>query len=130
MRIERGLMIALGYGKYFRSESIVGLEPIEENRGPGKRTKVHVEGLREPITASRSEGAILRDLLGAPEELTKSREQQQLLGDILDTVADINPVLRSIIRDQGKWDLNRLAERIQDALGAEAESPAAAGPPG
>ena len=128
MRIERGLMIALGYGKYFRSESIVGLEPIEENRGPGKRTKVHVEGLREPIVASRSEGAILRDLLGAPEELTKSREQQQLLGDILDTITGVNPVLRSIVRDQGKWDLDRLAERIQETLGEEAQADGATGP--
>jgi hypothetical protein len=41
MRIDKGLMIPLGYGKYFRSDSIVGLEPIEENRGPGKRTRVY-----------------------------------------------------------------------------------------
>jgi hypothetical protein len=116
MRVEKGVMVALGYGKYFRSESIVGLEPIEENRGPGRRTKVHVEGLGEPLVASRSEGAILRDLTETPNEIVKAREQYELLSDIADTVAEINPMLRSIIRDQGQWDLDRLEERLRDLL--------------
>jgi len=116
MRVERGLMVPLGYGKYFRSESIIGLEPIEENRGPGMRTQVFVEGRSEPVIASRSEGAILRDLTGAPHEAAKSQEQQQLLHDIADTLGTINPLMRSIIRDQGRWDLDRLEERINDVL--------------
>jgi hypothetical protein len=121
MRIEKGTMVALGYGKYFRSDSIVGLEPIEEGRGPGKRTHVYIEDLDEPIIASRSEGAILRDLIEMPKEITKTREQYQLLSDILDTISEINPVLRSIIRDQGKWDIDRLEERIKELLGDEDE---------
>ena len=64
MKIEKGIMVPLGYGKYFRSDSIVGLEPVEEGRGPGKRTKVYIEHLATPLIASRSEGAILRDLGG------------------------------------------------------------------
>jgi hypothetical protein len=116
MRIEKGLMIPLGYGKYFRSESIAGIEPIEENRGPRMRTRVYVEGCSEPVVASRSDGAILRDLIGSPHETMKSQEQQQLLADILDTLATINPMLRSIIHDQGHWDLDRLEERIKDVL--------------
>ena len=119
MRIEKGIMVALGYGKYFRSDSIVGLEPIEEGRGPGKRTHVYIEDLDEPITASRSEGAILRDMIEMPKEITKTREQYQLLGDILDTVTEINPILRSIVRDQGNWDIDRLEERIREILGNE-----------
>jgi hypothetical protein len=122
MRIEKGLMVPLGYGKYFRSESIVGLEPVEEGRGPGQRTKVYIEGLTTPIVASRSEGAILRDMVEMPKEITKSHEQRELLSDILDTVGDINPLLRSIIRDQGKWDLDRLEERIRDVLREDDES--------
>jgi hypothetical protein len=121
MRIERGLMVPLGYGKYFRSESIVGLESIEEGRGPGQRTRVYIEHLPTPIVASRSEGAILRDMVEMPKEITKSREQRELLSDILDTIDDINPLLRSIIRDQGKWDLDRLEERIRDILRDEEE---------
>lgn len=112
-------MVPLGYGKYFRSEKIVGLEPIEEGRGPGKRTWVFIEDLDEPIVASRSEGAILRDMTEMPSEITRVREQHQLLGDILDTIDEINPMLRSIIRDQGKWDLDRLEERIREVLEGE-----------
>jgi hypothetical protein len=116
MKIEKGLMVPLGYGKYFRSESIVGLEPVEEGRGPGQRTKVYIENLANPVVASRSEGAILGDMAEMPKEITKVREQRELLSDILETISDINPLLRSIIRDQGKWDLDRLEERIQDVL--------------
>ena len=119
MRIEKGIMVALGYGKYFRSDSIVGLEPIEEGRGPGKRTNVYIEDLADPIVASRSEGAILRDLIEMPKEITKTREQFQLLSDILDTVSEVNPILRSIVRDQGDWDLDRLEEKIKEVLEEE-----------
>ena len=121
MKIEKGIMVALGYGKYFRSDSIVGIEPIEEGRGPGNRTSVYIEDLDEPIVASRSDGAILRDMIEMPKEITKTREQYQLLGDILDTVTEINPILRSIVRDQGNWDIDRLEERIKEILGDEEE---------
>ena len=121
MRIEKGIMVPLGYGKYFRSESIVGLEPVEEGRGPGQRTRVYIEQLPTPVIASRSEGAILRDVVEMPREVTRIREQHDLLSDILDTISDINPLLRSIIRDQGHWDLDRLEERIKEVLRDEEE---------
>ncbi|MCA9935578.1 MAG: hypothetical protein H6662_12325 [Ardenticatenaceae bacterium] len=118
MRIEKGLMVALGYGKYFRSDSIVGFEPIEEGegRGPGKRTRVFIEGQAEPFTASRTEGTILRDMVSSSGEVARAQEQYQLLVDILETVQEINPMLRTIIREQGKWDLNRLERRIRETL--------------
>jgi hypothetical protein len=123
MRIEKGLMVALGYGKYFRSDSIVGLEPIEEEegRGPGRRTRVHIQGLAEPLTASRAEGTILRDMVEQPDEIIHAQEQYQLLLDILEAVQDINPMLRTIVRDQGKWDLNQLERRIREILRPENE---------
>lgn len=121
MKIEKGSLVPLGYGKYFRSDSIVGLEPIEEGRGPGKRTKVYIEHLDTPMIASRSEGAIVRDLVDLPQEVTRIREQHELLSDILDTIGEINPLLRSIIRDQGHWDLDRLEERIREILRDEEE---------
>jgi hypothetical protein len=43
-----------------------------------------------------------------------------LLSDILDTITDIDPLLRSIIRDQGKWDLDKLEARLQELLSEEA----------
>ncbi len=123
MRIEKGRMIALGYGKYFRSESIAGLERIEEGRGPGKRTQVYVEKLEEPVIASRSENSILRDLVESPREIAEAREQYELLSDILDTISEINPILRSIIQDQGQWDLDQLERRIKETLEGEKEQP-------
>jgi hypothetical protein len=114
-------MVALGYGKFFRSDSIVGLEPIEEDRGPGMRTKVYVHDLPQPVIASRSENAILRDLTGTPRAESKAREAFQLLSDVHDTIADINPLLRKIIRDQGNWDLDRLEERLHEVLSEESE---------
>ncbi len=123
MKIEKGQIIALGYGKHFRSESIVGLERIEEGRGSGKRTQVYVEGLEEPVVGSRSETAILRDLVESPKEITGAREQYELLSDILDTISEINPMLRSIIQDQGQWDLDQLERRIKETLEGEQEQP-------
>jgi hypothetical protein len=122
MKIEKGILVPLGYGKYFRSDSIVGLEPIEEGRGPGKRTRVYIEHLDAPMIASRSEGAIVRDLVDLPQEVTRAREQHEVLSDILDTIGEINPLLRSIIRDQGRWDLDRLEERIREILRDEEEA--------
>ncbi|MBM3240162.1 hypothetical protein FJZ31_28085 [Candidatus Poribacteria bacterium] len=119
MKIEQGTMVALGYGKYFRSDAIVGLEPIEEGRGAGKRTKVYINGHTDPIIASRTEGTILRDLVEAPREITQAREHTELLRDILESITDIPPMLRSIIRDQGKWDLDRLEEHMREVLEME-----------
>ena len=56
-------MIALGYGKFARADRIFAVVPIEsDERGDGRRTYVHVDGLTEPVVASRSERAILADV--------------------------------------------------------------------
>ena len=112
-------MIQLGYGKYFRSESIIGLEPIEEERGPGKRTNVYIEGFSNPIVASRGEGAILRDLTRSPDEIVQMQENTELLKDLLDSLSGIPPMLRSIIREQGNWDLDRLERHVREVLETE-----------
>jgi hypothetical protein len=58
-------MIALGYGKWVRADRVYAVVPIEgEDRGDGRRTLVHVEGIAEPLVASRSDRAILADLAG------------------------------------------------------------------
>lgn len=58
-------MVPLGYGRFVRAEEIVAVLPIEDGRGSGRRTYVHVAGLAAPIVASRSEGAILADMKAA-----------------------------------------------------------------
>src|SRR5439155_14648927 len=62
MDVKRGRMVFLGYGKYWRSDHILGLMPIEQGRGPGQRTNVFIEGQAEPIVASRTEQSILEDM--------------------------------------------------------------------
>ena len=48
-------MVFLGFGKYARADKIYALEPIRgKDRGGGKRTLVWVDGISEPIVASRS----------------------------------------------------------------------------
>jgi hypothetical protein len=56
-------MIFLGFGKYARADKIYALEPIETGqRGSGRRTRVWVEGVADPIVASRTERTILHDM--------------------------------------------------------------------
>ena len=119
MQVASGQMVPLGYGKYFRSDRIIGLEPIEEEegRGPGRRTRVYVEGAPQPIVASRAEGTILRDMVQTPREVTRAAEQYELLVDILETVRDIDPMLRTIVQQQGDWDLEVVYQ--EGAMGFE-----------
>ncbi len=59
-------MVALGYGKFVRADRIYALVPLEgPDRGDGRRTLVHVEGIDDPVVASRSESAIARDVAEA-----------------------------------------------------------------
>lgn len=59
-------MVALGYGKFARADRVFALVPLAgAERGDGRRTLVYVEGVEDPIVASRSEGAIARDLAEA-----------------------------------------------------------------
>ena len=59
-------MVALGYGKFVRADRVFAVVPIEAGeRGDGRRTYVHVEGVAEPMVASRSERAILADVAAA-----------------------------------------------------------------
>ena len=62
-------MVPLGYGKFVRADRVFAVIPIEgEERGEGRRTYVHVDGLAQPLIASRSERAILADVEQALQE--------------------------------------------------------------
>jgi hypothetical protein len=62
-------MVPLGYGKFARADRIFALVPLEAaERGEGRRTYVHVDGIAEPVVASRSERAILADVEAALAE--------------------------------------------------------------
>ena len=62
-------LVALGYGKYVRADRVFALVPLEgPDRRDGRRTYVHVDGVAEPLVASRSERAIMADLEAALAE--------------------------------------------------------------
>jgi len=69
-------MIPLGYGKFARADRIYALVPLEgEERGDGRRTLVHVDGIEGPIIASRSEAAIAHDMAEAFGHQTSGRRR-------------------------------------------------------
>ena len=56
-------MVFLGFGKYARADKIYALEPIRgDERGGGRRTRVWIEGVADPIVASRTERTILHEM--------------------------------------------------------------------
>ena len=119
MKIQSSVLVHLGFGKYVRSDRVTALVPIEEDRGPGKRTLVHIEGESNPVVASRSEATIVRDLVGEPKEITQSRQQQEILQDLLSDLTQVNGTVRRISRDEGRLDLDRLEQRIRQIIEEE-----------
>lgn len=62
-------LVSLGYGRWVRADRIFALIPLgPQERGEGRRTYVHVDGIAEPLVASRSERAILADVEAALAE--------------------------------------------------------------
>ena len=76
-------MVFLGYGKFVRADRIYALEPIEgDDRGDGRRTKVWIDGMAEPMVASRTERTILADMGEATAlamAVRRSRQNQMSL---------------------------------------------------
>lgn len=125
MRVQSGVLVPLGYGKYVRSDRVTAVLPIEEERGPGRRTFVHVEGHAEPVVASRADDSIVRDLVREPQEITRIRQQQEILRDLLEDLGTVNETVRQIVRDRSRLDLNVIERRIKDVLEAPTEPVAA-----
>jgi hypothetical protein len=99
-------MVFLGFGKYARADKIYALEPLTgEERGGGRRTRVWIEGVAEPIVAGRTERTILHEM-GQDAATTAP-----LLDDALELakriVADA---------DKGRVDLGDLSRRARRLL--------------
>jgi hypothetical protein len=71
-------MIFLGFGKYVRADKIYALEPIVDDRGSGARTKVWVEGMPEPVVASRTERTLLAEMGQRPRRDRPAPQDQNL----------------------------------------------------
>jgi hypothetical protein len=71
-------MVFLGFGKYVRADRIYALEPIVgEERGSGSRTLVWVEGIPEPVVASRTQETILAEIEQVAEPAVRGRRSRR-----------------------------------------------------
>lgn len=99
-------MVFLGFGKYARADRIYALEPlVGEERGEGRRTRVWVDGIAEPIVASRTERTILAEM-GADSTL-----RSQLLDE---AVALAERIAAGV--ETGRVDLTDLGRRARHLL--------------
>ena len=104
-------MVFLGFGKFARADKIYALEPLlGEDRGGGRRTKVWVEGVPEPLIASRTERTILLDM-GARADVTP------IVDDALDLAQRIVEQAES-----GRVDLGDLGRRARKLLASTSSS--------
>lgn len=121
-------MVFLGFGKYARADKIYALEPIiDQRRGSGSRTLVWVDGIPEPIVASRTERTILLDM--GQREAIGSQLVDQAVSLAERVVADADKVpslLRRSIKTEAGVDLDELARRARrllEATSGPAEAP-------
>ena len=119
IEIKPDRMISLGYGKYWRSDAIVGLTPIEEERGPGRRTEVFTATIEEPVVASRSEQAILRDMAVGSDQQFQMQEAVEMLADMLDALDDIPDVLDRMLVAEAQFNVTNWRRRLQALLRAD-----------
>jgi len=121
MEIKEGVMVPLGYGNFVRSDKIISLERIEDERGPGRRTIVHVEEVKSPIIASRTENSILAGMVEIPRHELEASAALELLYDIRDDIQQIGPMLRKSIKKEADFDLDKIQKRIDEILHHEIE---------
>ncbi|MEO8291059.1 MAG: hypothetical protein ABI649_08725 [Gaiellaceae bacterium] len=103
-------MVFLGFGKFARTDKIYALEPLTgADRGDGRRTRVWVEGIAEPVIASRTERSILSEMG------VRDAGRVQLLDD---AVALAERIVEDA--DKGRVDLTDLGKRARRLLEATA----------
>ena len=121
-------MVFLGFGKYARADRIFALEPIRgDERGDGRRTRVWVEGVANPIIASRTERTILHDM----------GEDAATQAVVVDEALDLAQRLATAA-EAGRVDLGDLGRRARHLLDSTTDAslrrrrappPAARAPP-
>ena len=105
-------MVFLGFGKYARADRIYALEPLGDGeRGHGRRTRVWIEGVPEPIIASRTERTILHEM---------GQEAAGVDSQIVDQALDLAERLAEQTQ-AGRVDLADLGRRARRLLEATAK---------
>lgn len=99
-------MVPLGFGTFVRADRIYALEPIVgEERTDRRRTRVWVDGIADPLIASRTQRTILSDM---GEE---SAAQQPSLEEALDLAQRL-----ANAAEAGRVDLHDLGRRARKLL--------------
>ncbi len=99
-------MVFLGFGKWARADRIYALEPITgDERGGGRRTRVWVEGIPEPLVAARTERTILHDM----------GQDAAAASAVLDEALDLAERVAKAV-DEGPLDLRDLGRRARRVL--------------
>ena len=105
-------MVFLGFGKWARADRIYLLEPLSgAERGHGRRTRVWVDGVPDPIVASRTERTILAEM-----------GQDSATSPVLDEALDLAERLAAAV-EQGRVDLGDLGRRARRVLEKTASAP-------
>jgi len=103
-------MVFLGFGKFARADKIYALEPLTGgDRGDGRRTRVWVEGIAEPIVASRTERSILSEMG------IRDAGRVQILDDAVKLAERVAEAA-----EQGRFDVGDLGRRARSLLEATA----------
>jgi hypothetical protein len=106
-------MVSLGFGKFARSDRIFALEPLRgDERGDGRRTRVWVEGIPDPIVASRTERTILQEM----------GEEAAAVTPLVDDALDLAQRLVNAA-EAGRVDLGDLGRRARRLLASTTEPP-------
>jgi len=77
---------------------------------------VWVRGVPEPLIASRSEDAILRDLTMPGGSADRARALEAALTELIETVDRVPPVLLRVIDQETGLDLPATSAQARDAL--------------
>jgi hypothetical protein len=108
-------MISLGFGKWARADRIYALEPLEgSERGHGRRTRVWVDGVPDPVVASRTERTILAEM----------GHDGSGASPVLDEALDLAERLAAAA-EEGRVDLGDLGRRARRVLEKTARAPEA-----
>ena len=115
-------MVFLGFGKYVRADRIYALEPLRgDERGGGRRTRVWVEGIPDPLVASRTERTILLEMGLKGEAATPLVDEALALAERLAEDAEkVGPLLARSIKAEAGLDLPDLGRRARRLLEATA----------
>ncbi len=123
-------MVFLGFGKYVRADRIYALEPLRgDERGGGRRTRVWIEGIPEPVVASRTERTILLEMGQRDALATPLLDQALALAERIASDAErAGPLLKRSIKAEAGIDLDDLGGRARRLLAATTQAARASEP--